>query len=173
MFEGASSVKIWMINFALMIVWHMLTLVLCINISSRFFSPKRFLYLQQRWEKNGAFYVKTLHIKKWKDYLPQYVAKDGFSKKKLKQDAQKDLQYINMFIIETCRAEWNHVVCCMYWIVSFFVNSFCYAVIFSLIPVLANLPFIAIQRYNRIRLQKLVDKRIRTSSHTAESGASA
>lgn len=148
--------QIILINMLLIVLWHLAVLFVCRNIKDKtFFSPKKFLYIPKKWEENGNFYVKKLKIKKWKDKLPQYVAKNGFSKKNLQSLTKLSPEYIERFILETCRAEWNHFICCMYFLVSFILNSFPYGVIFSLIPIIANVPFIFIQRYNRIRLLKL------------------
>lgn len=158
MLSNLNSTSIIIINFILMITWNLIILLTSVNIKSSFFDPAKFFYISQKWEKNGNFYIKKLHIRKWKDFLPQYVAKGGFSKRHLESDAKFNQKYINVFIIETCRAEWNHFMCSMYLIISLFINSFRYALIFSIIPLIANIPFIAIQRYNRIRLKKLSQK---------------
>ena len=141
----------------IIIFWHLIVLFASRNIKCKsFFSPQKFIYIPKKWEENGNFYVKKLKIKKWKDKLPQYVAKNGFSKKNLRSLTKLSPEYIERFILETCIAEWNHVMCCMYFIVSFIINSsFYYGIIFSLIPIVANVPFVFIQRYNRIRLLKL------------------
>ncbi len=147
-----------LINFLLMIIWHLTVLLICMNLDASFFAPEKPCYAQKKWEKGGNFYVKKLKIKKWKDYLPQYVAKGGFSKRHFDSISSRSKKYITAFIAETCRAEWNHLMCCMYWVISFLVNSFYYAIIFSIIPIIVNIPFIAIQRYNRIRLEKINKK---------------
>ena len=146
--------NIILINFLLMALWHLSILFLCMKLDSSFFDPRKFLYTARKWEKKGKFYTSVLKIKKWKDKLPQYVCKNGFSKRSL--NSKMDKQYMEKFIVETCRAEWNHFMCSMYWVVSIFLNSSIYAVIFSLIPILANLPFLLIQRFNRIRLCRLI-----------------
>ena len=76
------------------------------------------LYRTKDWEHNGRFYTKYLKIKKWKDYLPQYISKNGFSKRNLMSVTKLNVKYINNFILETCRAEWNHFVCCLYFVIS-------------------------------------------------------
>ena len=155
MLSGESVFRVVFLNFIFMLMWHIATFVICRCLSRPFFNPEKFLYNQKKWENNGSFYVNILKIKRWKDYLPQFVSKNGFSKRSLKKNSELCYEYINMFIVETCRAEWNHIVCCFYFTFSFFVNSFFYGLIFSLVPIIANLPFIAIQRYNRIRLRRL------------------
>lgn len=148
--------KVILINFFLMVAWHLTVLVTCMNLSTSFFNPKKRMYAVRKWEKNGSFYINVLKIKKWKDNLPQFISKKGFSKRSLKSLSQLSKEYLEKFIVETCRAEWNHFMCSMYWVISICINSTFYALLFSLIPILANLPFLLIQRFNRIRLYRLV-----------------
>jgi len=151
--------KVILANFVLIIFWHLVVLLACRVLPCSFFDFNKFLYKARAWEQNGKFYVKKLKIKKWKDHLPQYVATGGFSKRNLESFKKIDKKYIERFITETCRAEWNHFFCSLYFVVSFFINKnfFC-AIIFSLIPIAANLPFLVIQRYNRLRLLKFYKK---------------
>lgn len=158
MLYSHSNINIILINILLMVFYHLAVLWLCKNLNSKFFDPNRLLYKTNKWENKGLFYIKYLKIKKWKDYLPQYVSKNGFSKKNLMSVTKLDTKYISNFILETCRAEWNHFVCSLYFLISFTINPMPYAVVFSVIPVAINLPFIIIQRYNRIRLKKLTAK---------------
>ena len=113
------------------------------------------MYQIKYWEENGAWYNKRLNIKAWKDNLPQYISKNGFSKKNLKN---MSLAYVNRFILETCRAEWAHKNCMWIAVVLIFVNEFAVGMIFFLLVLLINFPYICIQRYNRIRLIKVRDK---------------
>ena len=156
MIRSADIGDVIFINFLLMILWHLIVLFLCKCSDISLFNPERRMYSLKKWEKNGKFYTDILKIKKWKDRLPQYVAKNGFSKRTLSYRLNKE--YINRFIVETCRAEWNHLMCCMYFIISVFINSKLNALIFSIIPIAINLPFLFIQRFNRIRLYKLVNR---------------
>lgn len=153
--SGNNVYNVIFINFALMIVWHLTVLLACRALPRSFFDYRRFLYRAHRWEHGGSFYIKKLKIKKWKDRLPQYVAEGGFSKRNLKSFKNIDKKYIDVFISETCRAEWNHYFCSLYFFISFLFNDWPYSLIFSIIPIVANLPFLIIQRYNRLRLIKL------------------
>lgn len=141
-----------------MIVWHVVLWIFCVRMNASFFDSSKPLYKIRNWEQQGRFYTKILKIKFWKDKLPQYVAKDGFSKRNLKKTAELNSAYIKKFIVETCRAEWNHFMCCAYGIISFIMNPLPYSVVFSLVVILGNVPFIAIQRYNRIRLLRVYKK---------------
>lgn len=161
--NNSNNLDVILINMMLMIIWHLTVLIICMVLPRSFFEPTKKLYVTRKWEKNGNLYIKNFKIKKWKDYLPQFVAKGGFSKKHLPSSKNVDAGYLKVFISETCRAEWNHLMCSMYFIVSFCINSVENAVIFSLIPIICNFPFLIIQRYNRIRLLKLEKKYTRQS----------
>ena len=147
------------LNIIILLLWHIIVLFLSKNINESFFDSTKNMYLEKKWEKNGDFYVKNLKIKKWKDLLPQYISKNGFSKKSILLNFARDKNYIERFVLETCRAEWNHFMCSMYWLILFFINfviknSWAYYFVFSFLSILTNLPYLFIQRFNRIRLKK-------------------
>ncbi len=162
MIANLSALQIIITNIFLIIMWDLLIFLLCIKLDKRFFSPDRKLFQIRKWEKDGRFYTDVLHIKNWKDLLPQHIGKNGFSKRSLPKFSKLSTSYIKEFILETCRAEWNHAMCCLFPIVSFSINTWDYALIFSFLSIITNLPFIFIQRYNRIRLKKLLHRRIKT-----------
>lgn len=156
---GDDAFRCVTINFSLMVLWQFLVLIVCQRLNEKTFDYRKNIYKSKKFENNGKFYVKYLKIKKWKDKLPQYVSKNGFSKKNINFKQVGDKKYFEKFLIETCRAEWNHLVCCMYAIISVLINKFPFSMIFSIIPVMANLPFLVIQRYNRIRFLNLNSKK--------------
>ncbi len=159
MLSNQSPEYIWAVNIVLILIWHALVWIFCLRADASFFEPSKPIYKIHKWESKNCFYTKKLKIKKWKDKLPQYIAKNGFSKKQMKNISEMDPLYIKKFIIETCRGEWDHLVCCAYSIISFLINPLPYAVMFSSIVIFCNVPFIAIQRYNRLRLLRLSKKR--------------
>ena len=144
--------KVLFINLILGVLWHTAMLIWCIARNETAFSPDKKMYRPHRWERNGKFYADVLKINRWKDHLPQYIGKNGFSKEHLETVS---LDYVDRFITETCRGEWNHVMNCTLVFVLFILNPFTLALILSLLLLLGNTPFIIIQRYNRFRLQKL------------------
>lgn len=141
-----------LINLLLGTIWHYATFFLCISIKLEHFDSNRARYQPRKWEKNGKWYADHLKINKWKDFLPQHIGKDGFSKDHLDDVS---LEYIDEFILETCRGEWNHIANCWFAVVLFIANSFWVALILTILLFLGNLPFAIIQRYNRFRLIKL------------------
>ena len=147
--SGADAV---IINILLGALWHYITYIVCITAGNSFFDSFKKMYQPRKWEKGGRFYSDLLKINKWKDILPQHIEKNGFSKEHIDNTS---IPYLDEFIMETCRAEWNHGVNCMYAAVLLIINNLMTAVIFVLLLLLINLPFVLIQRYNRFRLQRL------------------
>lgn len=151
-----TTIKYLIINTVLLMFWQFAILLFSKNINISFFDPAKKIYSQKNWEHNGKFYTSILHINLWKDHLPQHIGKDGFSKKILNKYNNLSYEYINEFIHETCRAEWYHKCCLSGCILFLLINPiFTYKLLFFFLTIIINLPFILIQRYNRIRLNKL------------------
>ena len=96
-----------------------------------------------------------LGIKRWKDRLPEAGAlyAGGFSKRDLRA---RDRAHLERFAAETRRAEFVH-----WWILATILVFPLFCVWYALIPnliyaLVANVPFIAIQRYNRARLERIL-----------------
>lgn len=148
------------VNILLGILWHYAVFILCITRKDPSFSEKRILFLPRKWENGGRFYSDILKINKWKDLLPQHIGKNGFSKDHL---SSVSLEYIDRFILETCRGEWDHKMNCLFVIVLFAMNGLLLGTVLSILIIAGNLPFIMIQRYNRLRLQRLRSLLLRKS----------
>lgn len=153
--RDANGFVIFAVNFVLCVIWHFIVLFACIHINAKAFDSNRLLYREHKWERNGKWYVKYLKINEWKDILPQRIGSDGFSKAHF---TGKSKEYMDRFILETCRGEWNHTFNCAYALIAVAISPPLYGIIFGFLTVLVNLPFIAIQRYNRIRLLKIRTK---------------
>jgi glycosyl-4,4'-diaponeurosporenoate acyltransferase len=114
----------------------------------------------RRFEAAGRWYRHRLRIHRWKDSLPEAGAlfRGGVSKRQL---PAHDVAGLRVFARETRRAELAH-----WW-------AMCGGLLFVLwnpplasgllvgYGVVANLPFIVIQRYNRFRIQALLERRSR------------
>ena len=118
----------------------------------RWFDPHRAPYRCRDWEQGGRVYNK-LHIRRWKDRLPDMS--------RLMPDmVRKDLGSDPAVLVqETCVAE------CVHWALTllsagifFLWRSGWAALLWLGDNVLGNVSFIVIQRYNRPRLQKLAEK---------------
>jgi len=114
----------------------------------------------RRFEAGGKWYQRRLRINRWKDRLPEAGAlfPGGLSKRHV---PGYDVAGLQLFARETRRAELAHwwALCCgpafILW------NPPLAAGLNVAYGVAVNLPFIAIQRYNRQRIQKLVEHRCR------------
>jgi glycosyl-4,4'-diaponeurosporenoate acyltransferase len=105
------------------------------------------------WEQQGRFYERVLAIKAWKDHLPDAARwfTGGFAKGAL---GSRDPAYWQRFIRETWRGELCHWAA-MAWVPLFFLwNPWWGDLVIVLYALVANLPCILVQRYNRARLQR-------------------
>jgi glycosyl-4,4'-diaponeurosporenoate acyltransferase len=110
------------------------------------------LYRLRRHE-GRALYERRLHIKRWKDRLPEAGAlfTGGFSKRSVRT---KDRATLERFVVETRRAEWAH------WLIMaatpFFLawNPWWVEPFLVVYALAANLPCLLVQRYNRLRLER-------------------
>ncbi len=140
------------VNIMIGAIWHYIVFFLCTSINISAFNPERKMYQPHKWENGGKFYNNVLKINRWKDSLPQYIGKDGFSKDHIDDTS---IEYLDEFIMETCRGEWNHTMNCMVSVLYLIMNDLWVGILFSFVVILGNMPFALIQRYNRFRLQKL------------------
>ncbi|MDX1286122.1 MAG: hypothetical protein R3182_13965, partial [Draconibacterium sp.] len=113
-----------------------------------------FWYKTRRWEKNGMIYRKVFKIHLWKHWLPDgaKAQKNGFRKKSLNN---LDKEYLEKFLVETCRAEMLHLLQILpFWIFGFWCPPFVIWIMLGY-ALLVNLPCILAQRYNRPRIIEL------------------
>ena len=114
------------------------------------------------WEQGGHFYERVFRLKDWKDRLPDAARwfGGGFAKGLL-AGTQRD--YLQRFIRETRRGElchWAAMACAP---VFFLWNPWWGDVIIVAYAMVANLPCILAQRYNRARFARLLTQRGRSS----------
>jgi glycosyl-4,4'-diaponeurosporenoate acyltransferase len=103
-------------------------------------------------EGEGAWYRHTLQIEQWKLRLPEVgAAFGGFEKRSV---AGGDPEVMERFLVETRRAEHAHwgmaagVVLTLLW------NPWWAAPFNVAVAAGSNLPCVAVQRYNRVRLRR-------------------
>ncbi|HVM04537.1 MAG TPA: hypothetical protein VM242_05140 [Acidimicrobiales bacterium] len=111
------------------------------------------LWRERRWEQGGRFYVDVARIRRWKRFLPEAGAafEGGFDKRRLRGRAPADLE---RFAAETRRAELGHWLALLPAPVFVALNPPLLAPFMAAYPLAVNLPCIAAQRYNRIRLRR-------------------
>lgn len=129
-----------------------------VRLPLSFFNPQDWLFRTHRWERDGAIYQQLLRIRSWKGRLPSGgpVFKEGFSMKKLRSF---DLAYLERWLLETCRAELTHWSVIAISPLFFLWNPPLLGWMMMLYAVLANLPCILVQRYNRPHLKRILARR--------------
>jgi glycosyl-4,4'-diaponeurosporenoate acyltransferase len=108
----------------------------------------------RRIEDGGRLYARRLRIRRWKDHLPEAGAlfAGGVSKRRLTVDLER-------FVAETRRAEIAHWLALAGTPVFALWNPPIGVVLMTVYGVAANLPCIAVQRYNRPRAQRALARR--------------
>jgi len=144
------------IDFIAWFIIHMGVVLCTIHVPSKSFDPEGWLYRARTWENSGKIYTKIFKIKKWKEYLPdgsKLLKYRGFPKRVLEG---KDDLYFASFLQETCRAELTHWIIMLFAPFFFLWNKPGVGWIMIFYALIENLPLIMAQRYNRIRLKRVL-----------------
>lgn len=163
MFQEMPFLKMLINNLLLIGLWQGITVFACQHLPDSLFDARRTFYHPRKWEQNGRWYRSHLKIQDWKDRLPQFISNGGFSKRSLGNTLT--LEYIDRFILETCRGEWMHTLGGFCLIPIIWLNTPLVSITISIPLFLGTWPFIIIQRYNRFRLQVLQKRLVREQSH--------
>lgn len=107
--------------------------------------------------ETAAFYENWLGIKHWKDRLPDGARwlGGGFAKREL---AALDPEYLRRFIRETWRGELCHGCALLIVPVFFIWNPWWGDLVILAYALAANAPCLIAQRYNRLRLRRVLAK---------------
>ncbi len=110
---------------------------------------------QRRWEQEGHWYNQVLQIKRWKDSLPEAgdFFPGGFRKRSV---GGGDTAVMSRFLVETRRAEYVHIAIWMFWPMTMLWTPGWGVVVNLSVGTAFNLPCLLVQRYNRIRLQRVL-----------------
>jgi glycosyl-4,4'-diaponeurosporenoate acyltransferase len=121
------------------------------------FDPAAPLYRERAWERGGALYERLFRIRAWKRRLPDAGAlfPGGFRKSTL---AGRDAAYLDRFARETCRGELVHWITLAFAPLFFAWNPPWAMAVMAAYGVLANVPCILAQRYNRIRMARAASR---------------
>lgn len=145
-----------LLNCVLWPIFQILTALICLRIPLKVFNPEKNILKTRKFEKNGIFYEKYFFIKKWKGRLPDgsKIFGKGFVKKNLKETNHN---YFLTFIYETGRAEYTHLFAMLPAPIFFIWNPWWGGIIMIIYAVIINVPCIIAQRYNRARLEVILD----------------
>jgi len=140
---------------------HAVTGYLVHRMNNRRLDHDTWLTTPRTWERSGRIYERVA-IRRWKDKLPEAGAifAGGVSKKSLPASHDSDLL---VFATETRRAEVGHFLAAAASPLFFVWNSVPVGVFMVVYGIGVNVPFIAIQRYNRLRIARLLARRSRMS----------
>jgi glycosyl-4,4'-diaponeurosporenoate acyltransferase len=120
------------------------------------FNPRSWLYREREWEKKPRAYERLFRVKRWKGWLPEgaAVSRNAFRKRHL---VNSDPVYLEMFVQETCRAELLHWIIFFFCPLFFIWNPWYAGLLIVVYAAVANLPCVIAQRYNRMRLNRVLD----------------
>lgn len=112
----------------------------------------------RRWEHDGRTYQRVLRIRAWKDHLPEAGAlfSGGVSKRELTGSLTGGLP---RFVAETRRAERGHWLALAGGPLFALWNPPSGLGLMVAYGVVVNAPFIAVQRYNRLRALRVLSRR--------------
>jgi glycosyl-4,4'-diaponeurosporenoate acyltransferase len=109
-------------------------------------------------EQGGRFYERRLRIRVWKDKLPEKgdLFRGGFSKRHIRDRSDG---FLERFEAETRRAELVHWMNAASGPVFLIWCPPSLGLVMIAFGWMAHLPFICIQRYNRARIERTLDRR--------------
>ena len=125
------------------------------HLPARWIEQDRWLTRLRRFEADGYFWRRHLAIGRWKDHLPEAGSLfGGVSKRRLPPGGD-----LHSLAVETRRAElvhWTLLACAALFPLW---NPPGLAVAMGAVALVANLPCLVVQRYNRARLLRVVSRR--------------
>ena len=149
---------IWLlvVNIVAWLVLHFSISALCFKIPLRFFLKDVVFFRIAKWEEHGKFWNRLFLVKKWKKHLidGSSIAKKSYNKSHLHGTKREDLL---VFAAETKRAEMTHCLLILPAPLFFLWNPVWAGSINIVYALFANVPFILTQRYNRGRIENILD----------------
>lgn len=127
------------------------------RIPARVLADDSWLTRERAFERGGRRY-ESVRIRRWKGRLPEAgdVFEGGVSKRHL---AGREDERLQAFVVETRRAEIGHWLAAVVSPVFVIWNTVPIAIVMVVYGVAVNAPFIAIQRYNRLRISRVLSRR--------------
>lgn len=153
-----SIIVLVLINIITWGILHFALSYLCFIIPVKCFYKDRFIFRVSEWEQKSEVWDRWLQVRKWKDHIidGSVIAKQSFDKRKLKGAHIETLKH---FSAETKRAELTHWLLILPAPLFFLWNPVWAGWVNIVYALAANIPFIIVQRYNRGRLQRIINRK--------------
>jgi glycosyl-4,4'-diaponeurosporenoate acyltransferase len=138
--------------------WSLLVGGLANGLPASWLARDSWLTRPRPWGERAVSYERRLAIRRWKPWLPDAgsALPGGVRKAGL---VSSDRALLMRLCIETRRAELVHLALWPFWLVTGLWLPPLGVLINLLFATLFNLPCLWVQRYNRLRLQALLDRR--------------
>lgn len=145
--------------FALCFIFQLGGALVGLFIPDSWYEKDHFIFRIRKFEHNGEFYDNVFRISKWKKYLPDA---GKYKKKHLNDYSISNLQ---KFIIESKRAELSHLLGAIPFVTFFIITPWYAFLVLIVYDILVNAPCYMAQRYNRPRVEKLLQSIIKRKSN--------
>lgn len=146
---------LFVVNAIAWLIFHYALSALCFYIPLRFFRKDIAFFRLAKWEKRGQLWDELFSVKRWKKHLidGSAIVKKSYNKSHLHGTRHEDLQ---IFAAETKRAELTHWLLIAPAPLFFLWNPDWAAWVNVVYALVANVPFIVTQRYNRGRIERVL-----------------
>jgi glycosyl-4,4'-diaponeurosporenoate acyltransferase len=152
LFEPSAGVGV-LLNVGLWSVWSVVVGYAGHRVDERRFEHDTWLTRPRAFERDGRVYER-LGIRRWKGWLPELGAlfTGGFAKRSV----SRDKAHVARFVRETRRAELVHWIVMVAAPVSVLWNPPWGVAVMFAYAIVANVPCVVVQRYNRARLRRVL-----------------
>ncbi|WP_303968934.1 glycosyl-4,4'-diaponeurosporenoate acyltransferase [Sporosarcina ureae] len=137
-------------------IFHLTISVAAQRIPINWFARNGRLFKSFSWEQEGRIWQRLFRVKKWKGHIPDgtLFISNGYNKSHLHGADDSSLYD---FLLESRRAECVHWLTILPGFLFFFWNPVWAAWLNVAYAVLFNVPLIVVQRFNRPRLERLLN----------------
>lgn len=129
----------------------------CSRIPASWFDPNSRFYRSYRWERGGKIYQRFFRVRAWKEFMPNGGSLYG-SHFSIKTLPSHSMEYVERWLRESCRSELCHWLMILPGFLFFLWNSVHLAWAMVAYAVLNNIFPIVLQRFNRPRMQRLLQQ---------------
>lgn len=139
-------------------LFQMAAALIALKLPDALLSPDSWLFRSRSFEGDGRLYERVFRVRRWKHLLPDGASvwrKRGYLKKVLADTTPENL---TTFLVESARGELTHWLAILpFWLFGFITPGYVVGIMLAY-ALLVNLPCIIAQRYNRPRIQRLLDR---------------